>query len=450
MRGSDYHLLRALAVEQRLETATEEDWQRLGGNSCSQVLDVGYLEDWGRGYGGPMRLLVVRTAAEHHGAGVGKRLEEWVYELFLTSQSCASLSWRDVLSVYYGRGGFEQRLSEEDREQDYDRWCSWHPAGQEFWQILAQWSWNWRLWMGHQQEESPQPVRQTIWAEVEEPENEPVPGAPAAPELTPSLMFLKPRKAGVSSPDGTGKSGAVGVVGGGNRYGPMRVSTEWGRGRSKGQGKAQSKAKKRFGNEDFQIVDDKTVVCPAGHVMYRRGCQQKANGDLSLQFGINPRICQQCPVKKQCLAPNSKGVGGRRVNVLRKLLEQPEVSIPRCSAVVRSVSEWVSQPQSSYQHPLLWCDIEATRLRRHWHEALALHEIKIEVLPSLSSASQEPHPERLSRRQRAHSRLGWWERVVRNERLAGAARWSVELYGKAKALVAGLEVLSQRPFYATG
>ena len=304
--------------------------------------------------------------------------------------------------------------------------------------------------MGHQQEGSFQPVRQTIWAEVEELENEPAAVAPAAPELTPSLMFLKPREAESSSPDGAAESGTVGVGGVENRYGPMRVSTEWGRGRSKSKGKGKDKAKRRFGNEDFQIVDDKTVVCPAGHVMYRRSCQQKANGDLALQFGINPRICQQCPVKKQCLAPNSKGVGGRRVNVLRKLLEQPFVSISRCSAVVRSVSEWVSQPQSSYQHPLFWCDIEATRLRRRWHEALALHEIKIEVLPSLSNASQEPHPKRLSRRQRAHSRLGWWERVVRNQRLAGAARWSVELYGKAKALVAGLEVLSQRPFSATG
>ncbi len=35
------------------------------------------------------------------------------------------------------------------------------------------------------------------------------------------------------------------------RYGPLEVSTEWGRSLGKG---------KRFGNEDFRIVDEKTVV----------------------------------------------------------------------------------------------------------------------------------------------------------------------------------------------
>lgn len=446
VRCSDYHLLQDLKVEQQLEKSTAQDWQALGGNSCSEVLDVGYLEDWGRGYASPMRLLVVRTPAARHRGGVGKQLGEWVYELFLTSQSCASLSWRDVLSVYRGRGGFEQRLSEEDLEQDYDRWCSWHPTGQEFWQILAQWSWNWREWMGHQQQVSPQPVRQTIWAEVEEPDNERAASAPSAPALTPSLMFLQP-----PAP----KSGALDEpsVGIGNRYGPMRVSTEWGRGKSKGKGKGKDqglgKNKQRFGNQDFKIVDDQTVVCPAGHVMYRRSCKQKANGDLALQFGVYYRICQQCPVKKQCLAPNSKGVGGRRVNVIRKFLAQPTVTIPTCSAVVRSVSKWLNTPQPSYQHPLLWCDIAATHLRRDWHETLALHEVKINALPNPDSATPSPNPQRLSRRQRAHARLGWWERIKRNERLTGALSWRVELYGQASALVEGLEVLSRQPFSAT-
>jgi len=52
--------------------------------------------------------------------------------------------------------------------------------------------------------------------------------------------------------------GAIAGMGdrGSERYGPMEVSTEWGRSLGKG---------KRFGNEDFRIVDEKTVLCPAGH-----------------------------------------------------------------------------------------------------------------------------------------------------------------------------------------
>jgi hypothetical protein len=73
-----------------------------------------------------------------------------VYKLFITSQSASSLQSGEVVSLYFGRGGFERRLKEEDEEQEMDGWCSWSGSGQEFWQILSQWVWNWRVWMGWQ------------------------------------------------------------------------------------------------------------------------------------------------------------------------------------------------------------------------------------------------------------------------------------------------------------
>jgi hypothetical protein len=167
LRSRDYHLLNHPVVQQRLQAAAAWEWQATGGTDFSEVLNVGYLEDGGRGYAAPMRLIVMRTPEKLHGGTVGKRVKKSVYELFLTSHSGVSLSAINVLSVYRGCSGFEQRLSQEDQEQDYDRWCSWQAQGQEFWQILGQWSWNWRLWMGWHQQEQPR-IRQTIWAEGEE------------------------------------------------------------------------------------------------------------------------------------------------------------------------------------------------------------------------------------------------------------------------------------------
>ncbi len=41
-------------------------------------------------------------------------------------------------------------LSDEDREQDSDRWSSYTAYGQEVWQILAQWMWNLRQELSQQ------------------------------------------------------------------------------------------------------------------------------------------------------------------------------------------------------------------------------------------------------------------------------------------------------------
>jgi len=366
LRCRDYHLLATTSVKQRLEGAIAEDWQGLE-PSASELLDLGYIEDLGRGYSAPMRVIIVRTPLKQHQARVGKRVKGQVYELFLTSQSVASLSGMEVLSLYRGRGGFEQRLSEEDQEQDYDRWCSWNSGGQEFWQILGQWSWNWRLWMGYEQARAE--VRQTVWAERET-EGEVVgdrePTASEVRELPPSLQFLQGVPELPAATPGAGETSNI-------LYGEMRISTEWGRG---------LKGKNQFGNADFQIVNDQIVRCPVGHQMYRKMSQKKPNGDLKIQYGLNPKVCQNCPVRKRCLAPTSKGTGGRRVTVIRPVVSDPTsgiaaIEVSQDSALVRSVMQWVGGQSKQPVQPILWCDIAATDLRRGWHQRLAMFEVKI-------------------------------------------------------------------------
>lgn len=66
---------------------------------------------------------------------VGKRVDEWVYELFLTTLHADGFLAEDVLDLYHGRGAFEAVLADEDVENDADRWCSYTECGQELWQV---------------------------------------------------------------------------------------------------------------------------------------------------------------------------------------------------------------------------------------------------------------------------------------------------------------------------
>ncbi len=83
------------------------------------------------------RVIVTRHRAPAKGkpVTVGKRIGEWVYELFITTLSEDHFLVEDVLDLYHGRGAFEGVLADEDVEEDPDRWCSYTECGQELWQI---------------------------------------------------------------------------------------------------------------------------------------------------------------------------------------------------------------------------------------------------------------------------------------------------------------------------
>ena len=99
----------------------------------------------------PVRVIVTRHRAPEPGkpVSVGKRIDEWVYELFITTLPVDGFLVEDVLDLYHGRGAFEAMLADEDVEEDPDRWCCYTECGQELWHVACQWVWNLRLMLGH-------------------------------------------------------------------------------------------------------------------------------------------------------------------------------------------------------------------------------------------------------------------------------------------------------------
>jgi len=79
----------------------------------------------------PVRVIVTRSLASSPDATVkvGKRVGEWIYELFITTLDAEGFLVEDVVDLYHGRGAFETVFAEEDLEDDPDRWCSYTECG---------------------------------------------------------------------------------------------------------------------------------------------------------------------------------------------------------------------------------------------------------------------------------------------------------------------------------
>src|SRR6266702_3132805 len=147
-RWRGYLLLKHPQIQRVLAQAPTASMARMNSGVVVELFEGGWLE-LGEDLS-PVRVIVARHPAPPPGKEipVGKRVGEWVYELFITTLDAEGFLVEDVLDLYHGRGAFEAVLADEDVEEDPDRWCSYTECGQELWQIACQWVWNLRLSLG--------------------------------------------------------------------------------------------------------------------------------------------------------------------------------------------------------------------------------------------------------------------------------------------------------------
>jgi len=146
-RFCDYRALGDAAVRGALAAGAIARTRHLDSNIERERFDLPDFV-WTTNRVGSMRFRLVitrRRAALGERPSVGKRIGEWVYEMFATERGPAVWDAAQVCALYHERGAFERVLGEEDREAPTDRWVSSTADGQEFWQILCQWVWNLRL-----------------------------------------------------------------------------------------------------------------------------------------------------------------------------------------------------------------------------------------------------------------------------------------------------------------
>ncbi len=264
MRGKDYQLLSRTEIQFRLSLPPDQQFSRPESAFVRSLYDCPEVM---MGPSGQRCRVVVAT----HPAGprkhrVGVKRNGIVYELFLTTLPQGAFTAADVVALYLHRGAFENALSDEDTEQDPDRWCSHAPWGQECWQIINQWIWNLRLEVGHHL--LPDPVRTT--------------------EFTPAHLAGQALVAESASP----------VQG----YGPANVALPW---------KAD-----RFSGRDFAFQPDGTLCCPAGQKLSAHERRREADGSLRVVYAASIHSCRPCPVREQCQWLGKATAKPRQVSVL--------------------------------------------------------------------------------------------------------------------------------------
>ena len=264
-RGKDYQVLDQPQVQARLHLPPDAQFSRPESQLTRTLYDC---PDVPVGTAGVCCRVVVAThPATDKKSRVGVTREGVVYELFLTALPQAAFTAANVVALYLHCGAFENALSDEDQEQEPDRWCSHAPLGQEFWQLISQWVWNLRLELGHVLE--PSPVRTTEFA-------------PALPEPSPSP----------SPPQG---------------YGPGVCAQPWKAG--------------RFSGRDFVPQPDGTLRCPAGQSLRAHERRREADGSLCVVYAASIRSCRPCPLREQCQWNGKATAKPRQVSVLLHPLE---------------------------------------------------------------------------------------------------------------------------------
>jgi hypothetical protein len=424
VRGRDYSFLEQAQVQARLREPADTTVTHLETQVQRELFDVGFISDWQPEHPEAaisFRILVTRQVApaDPKQVTVGKLRDGFVYELFLTSQPASSLPAATVLELYQQRGSFEQVLSDEDEEQDPDRWCSRTPCGQEFAQILSQWVWKSRLTLGSVS--APAPLRWTTWQ-----------ATPAAPltspgEETPAAPVVEEAPAEAVAPAAASASDTVDAPELVPTYGPLRLSHDW------------VKTPRPFSAQAFTPGEGDTLICPAANVLRVCERREQANGELRILYAAKVRDCRSCEQVEACLGEHEAVKRGRRVSGTRQVVgwqERPRASEP-------SMEARGERAPGSEARVLQWGDLGGRRVRRVLIATLRQQQVTItrqEGQPGCGVVKASP---RLwTRAERAHRRQSWACRLARNAATSETPSFRVFVCGIAPSLAAHLGVPS--------
>ena len=103
-RGRGYQLLEHPQIQRVLAHPPAARVSRVSSDEMVELFDGGWLPV---GEGLPLvRVIVARHSAPPPGKSVtvGKRIDAWVYELFLTDLDTDGFLAEDILDLYHGRG----------------------------------------------------------------------------------------------------------------------------------------------------------------------------------------------------------------------------------------------------------------------------------------------------------------------------------------------------------
>jgi hypothetical protein len=324
MRGKDYDLLDLESVQARLAQPPDQQTTHPETGTCRALFD---FPDLLRSPTGPRtRVIVAARPATDSPVKVGTIRGESVYELFYTALPPGAFTPADVVALYLHRGAFEAVLSDEDKEQAPDRWCSHTAWGQEFWLILAQWIWNLRLELGHALR--PTSMRTTEFSQAC---SEPVAKSDGAAQ---EAVSYKP---------------------------PVWAASRMG----------------CIAGEHFTPQPDGTVQCPAGFPLYPKARRPERDGSVRVVYAARIGHCRPCPMREECQGYGTATKKPRRVSV---------VLWPR--GTTEKITSLPPPPPAC--HPIVWGDWQRCFHRREVVKLLRHQHVDIELAETASPAQSPP------------------------------------------------------------
>jgi hypothetical protein len=390
-RGKDYDLLDLPVIRARLQGLPDEMSTHPETGTGRALFDCPHIPLAGTAL--TMRVIVATHPATGTPAPIGVTRDGVVYELFLTALPQAVFTAADVVDLYLHRGAFETVLYDEDQEQDSDRWVSHTPWGQEFWQVISQWMWNLRLELGHRLH--PSPVRITEMA-------------PAQPDLT------SPQDDGHQGSDQPHPCHLTVSPSAPVLYGPPAF--------------ARTPRAGKFAATSFEPQPDGTLRCPAGHPLYAEARRPEHDGTIRLLYAARLPDCRGCQLREHCLGYGNQTKGPRRVSAVLRPVEGP--SPPREATL----------PLAAPTKPILWGDWSRSATRRAFIGLLHTQTVTLTMTAASSGSQDSSAPVVLTRKQRAHWRFSWAERLSRNASSPLSPTVHLQLFGipAAFALLLGL------------
>ena len=168
----------------------------------------------------------------------------------------------------------------------------------------------------------------------------------------------------------------------------------------------------RFSGKDFTFQADGALHCPAGKTLRPTEQRREADGSLRVLYSASIRDCRNCPLRKQCQWHGEATTKPRRISVLL-------------------------HPLRVGSAPLFWLDWSRRAHRRACMQLVRHQRIEVSLSPP-GAASPRKADVLLSRAQRAHYRLSWPERLVRNARAPTAGQVTIKLFGIPENFAASL------------
>ena len=185
-----------------------------------------------------------------------------------------------------------------------------------------------------------------------------------------------------------------------------------------------------FGADAFRPQPDGSLRCPAGQPLYVQERRPQPDGSLRLLYAARIGQCRRCELRQQCQGYGAATKMPRRVSALLRPLARPSLPPPAPAPPCPLLSRCCGRDWSRCQ------------TRREWMALLRTQSVTLTVQPS--TAATIPHPRGpLTRRQRAHWRWSWAQRVACNACSSLAPAVELHLFGIPPAFATSLGLPSR-------